>query len=694
MNFKKLPSIAFILLIIFSISSNVEAQDFVSTQNTNDNSVFQSKFSANELKNAAIKLIPYPQKVQWGTEQLAIKNLRIAPSKQLSNLLYEEVKNICAENGIQLTTNSDYQIEFSYNKNLPEEGYKLEITKKGIHISSSNETGSYYALQTLHQLIIKEGNSSRIQLCEIEDEPAFPIRGYMIDVGRNFQSIASLKKQLDIMAKYKMNIFHWHLTDRPAWRIESIKYPELTAAENHRITRNPGKYYTYEEIRNLILYANEKKITVIPEIDMPGHSDSFRKAMGYSMESPEGMIILENILNEFFNEIPIELAPIIHIGSDEVHIQNPEEFISKMVSIVESNGRKVIIWSPGLEAKNSVIRQTWGSADAVQGDFEEIDSRRSYINSGEPMTQINTLLFKQIGADSNNKVIGGIICLWPDVNVHHENDVFLQNPVYSSLLTYAWSTWTADIKSSPVEYRFRVPPSGTEAGEYFKAFEAYLLEHKKRYFKNEPFQYLAQSDKFWELIGPFDLNDGDSILPDQEKQSYEYKGKELAWIPAIGNTLIMKQRWVNTGYFSEATSEQTVYAKTYIHSDEEKEIEVWINFESPTRSNRVYTGIAKNGEWDVNGGVILINGKKILGPKWNNPEWKTRHQEGWGLPIEQEIPWTDEELYWLREPAKIQLNKGWNKVFVKIPCKSEFQNWMFTFVPLDMKGIRFSLNPA
>ena len=91
--------------------------------------------------------------------------------------------------------------------------------------------------------------------------------------------------------------------------------------------------------------------------------------------------------------------------------------------------------------------------------------------------------------------------------------------------------------------------------------------------------------------------------------------------------------------------------------------------------------------------MILINDKKLPGPRWNNPEWKTRHQEGWGLPIEQEIPWTDEELYWLRKPAKIHLKKGWNKVSVKIPCKSKFQNWMFTFVPLDMNGIRFSSSP-
>lgn len=693
MNLKVFISKGFIILIIFFIRANAGAQDFVSTQKTNKNIVFQSRLSADELKNAPIKLIPYPQKVGWGKEQLAIVDLQVVRSKQLTNLLHEEVENICAENGIQLRTSSEYQLEFSYDNKLSEEGYKLEVTKKGIHISSSNETGHYYALQTLRQLILKDDSTSYLQLCLIEDEPAYSIRGYMIDVGRNFQSIVSLKRQLDIMARYKMNIFHWHLTDRPAWRIESKMYPELTDGKNHRPSRNPGKYYTYEEIRELIEYANEKHITVLPEIDMPGHSDSFRKSMGCRMESAEGMMILQNVLNEFFYEIPKKLAPMIHIGSDEVHIQNPEEFITKMISIVESNDRKVIIWSPGLEAKNSVIRQTWGSADAVQGDFQEIDSRRSYINSCEPMTQINKLLFKPIGADSKNKILGGIICLWPDVNVYHENDVFSQNPVYTSLLTYAWSTWTADIESSPVKYRTQVPPHGTEEGDYFKAFELFLLEHKYRYFENEPFPYVAQSDKYWKLIGPFDQNDGDDILIDDEKQSYEYKGKKIVWIPAIGNTLVMKERWTNGGYFPDGKSGQVIYAQTYIHSDEERDIEAWINFETPTRSNRVYSGIAKNGKWDPNGGMIIINNKKLSGPRWNNPGWKTTRQEGWGLPIEQEIPWEDEELYWLRKPVKLHLKKGWNKVLAKIPCMSNFQNWMFTFIPLNMNGIRFSTHP-
>lgn len=309
------------------------------------------------------------------------------------------------------------------------------------------------------------------------------------------------------------------------------------------------------------------------------------------------------------------------------------------------------------------------------------------------MTQVNRLLFKPIGADSNNETIGGILCLWPDVNINREIDAFRQNPVYSSVLTYAWSTWTADISSSPLEYRSQVPPQDTEAGRYFKAFEAYLIDHKERYFQDFPFHYRTQSDKVWAVVGPFDEDEGDELVNQSKSASIEYKGISLDWTPLVGNTLIFRQRWGEGGIYPDVTTDQTAYAKTYIHSDEEKEVEVWINFETPTRSNRVYTGIGKRGEWDQNGAKIYLNGENLSGPNWKNPGWKTVRTIGWGLPLEQEIPWDDEELYWLRTPKKVLLKKGWNNILVKIPSKSDFQNWMFTFVPLDMKGLVFSIEP-
>lgn len=395
---------------------------------------FESELSVKALMNAPAKLIPFPKSVVWEREFLEIKKMNIG---EVPAHLTNEAKRILALHKIEFDQKEGISLLFTKNEKVDTEGYHLDISKNKILIEAADEAGYFYALQTLRQLIQNKNESPVLPICKIKDAPAFPVRGYMIDVGRNFQSMASLKKQLDIMAMYKLNVFHWHLTDRPAWRIESKKYPELTAAGNHRASRDPGKFYAYEDIRELIEYARNKHISIIPEIDMPGHSDSFVKAMGVKMESEKGMEILENVLNEFFQEIPIEDCPMIHIGSDEVRIKNPDEFISKMVSICEKNGRKVIIWNPGLKAHDKVLRQTWQTKNVEKAAFPEIDSWNSYINNGEPMTQIQRLFFKPIGYPSDNEVMGGILCLWHDVNLENEADAFRQNPVYPSLLTYA-----------------------------------------------------------------------------------------------------------------------------------------------------------------------------------------------------------------------------------------------------------------
>ena len=685
--FKPFPLIQFIAILVFLfIIQTVKAQNQAVT--------FNSKFTSEELKSAPVKLIPYPQHVVWKHQTVILKNMALISSGGVSEDVKDELTELLTTCSIELNQNSNVVIRFLEDKKLPSEAYILDLTKTQITITAAGENGYFYGLQTLRQLLVKTTKGCQLELCRIEDEPTFPIRGYMIDVGRNFQPMDLLKKQIDILARYKMNTFHWHLTDRPAWRIDSKVYPQLIVAENHRPTRDPGKYYSYDDIRELIAYARKKKITVIPEIDMPGHSNSFTKAMGFKMETARGMKALEAILLEFFSEIPKEMAPMIHIGSDEIHIPNPEEFISKMVEIVEGNGRVALVWSPGLNAKKTVIRQTWGGGERTkESGMLEIDSRKSYINAGEPMSIINTLFLRPIGFGSANSVLGGIICFWPDVNLDRAEDAFKQNPVYPSLLTYAWQTWTAGIHSISEDYFLKLPPQNTEAFDYFSAFEEYLLAHKKRYFKNEPFSYKKQVDKHWRVIGPFNKSEGDLVVLTEDKDSYLYNGSKISWKPASGNTLVIRQRWMRGGYFPDAKKNQTVYALTYIHSTKKQKIQAWVNFETALRANRVYAGIPKNGEWDNYGGEIYLNDKKLPGPNWKNPGWQTVRRTGWGNAKEQEIPWADEELYWTRRPAEFSLKKGWNKLLVKIPCETESQNWMFTFVPLDMTGLRFAGQP-
>lgn len=648
---------------------------------------FKAKYTAEKLAEAAVKLIPYPQEVLWGNKSTVFESCTLLSDKALSEKVMDELFGIFKENSIKIVKGAKKAIAFTTNPIVPKEGYLLKVDKKLISIQASDDAGRFYALQTLRQLISNSKGKPVVQLCTIKDEPAFPLRGYMVDVGRNYQSLELLKHQIDVMARYKLNTFHWHLTDRPAWRIESKAFPELTAAKNHRPTRDPGKYYTYNEIRELIEYANKKQVQVIPEIDMPGHSDSFVTATGYKMESPEGMDILEKVLNEFFAEIPKELCPVIHIGSDEVSIKNPEEFISKMVGICEANNRKVMIWNPGLPANKNAIRQTWKPDHIENKTYKEVDSWNSYINNGDPFVHISKLFFKPIGNGSTNDVQGGIICMWHDVNVDNEDDFVKLNPVYPSMLTYAWKTWTADVQSASKQYLTKIPLKGTPEHGYFAAFETYLMHHKEKYFKDLPFPYIYQSQTQWKLFGPVDTSkEGLSLAKISQLTKGEYK-------PATGNTIYIRDRFKLGGYYPEATPGEAYYALTYIHSNEDTSLPVWIGFETPFRANRAYSGIPKKGDWDANGGKIWINGEALEAPKWKNPGWKPSKVSGWGSAEDQEIPWNDEELYWTRDAVNVSLKKGWNEVLIKVPGTNDYQNWMFTFAPLD-PNVLFSPNKS
>lgn len=509
---------------------------------TGQTTSFQSKFSSEKLAEAPVKLIPFPQHVNWNKGYLKLKSVHLVNEEFLIKPIKNELISILHEAHIEYTNiPTSIPLQITKNPNLPSEGYTLKVISNSITVGFGDDAGLFYAFQTLKQLIKNINGIPYIQYCTIEDYPIFPLRGFMIDVGRNFQSISILKQQLDIMARYKMNTFHWHLTDNPAWRIESKKYPELTAAKNHIETRDPGMYYTYEEIRDLIHYAKQKQIQVIPEIDMPGHSESFVTSTGFKMESKEGLKILKEILVEFFTEIPKELCPTIHIGSDEVKIPNPEGFMKEIISLCRANEREIIIWNPGLPADNQVIRQTWEDKPQKKQGYREIDSWNSYINNGEPYIHISNLFFKPIGSESKNTVLGGILCLWPDVNLESSTDAFQQNPVYPSLLTYAWKTWTADITSASRNYITQVPTIGTDENKYFSIFETYLLHHKDRYFNNLPFQYSKQAETSWSLYGPFKTTLTDSL--DNNLNNF----KKMPFKTVSGNSVYIRDRFQQGG---------------------------------------------------------------------------------------------------------------------------------------------------
>ncbi|MDR2981684.1 MAG: beta-N-acetylhexosaminidase [Puniceicoccales bacterium] len=222
------------------------------------------------------------------------------------------------------------------------EAYSLEISSSGIRITG-DEAGLFYGAKSLGQIVSgasKADGAAKLDNLKIHDSPRYGWRGFMLDESRHFSGEAAVKRLLDAMAHYKMNRFHWHLTDSPGWRIEIKKYPRLTSvggrgSETDRSPNAPAEFYTQEQIRDIVAYAKQRHILVIPEIDMPGHADAaniaypendgggFRRSgdkwirFTFNPAKAETLEFLDNILKEVAELFPD--AKIIHFGGDEVN---------------------------------------------------------------------------------------------------------------------------------------------------------------------------------------------------------------------------------------------------------------------------------------------------------------------------------------------------------------------------------------
>lgn len=203
-----------------------------------------------------------------------------------------------------LTKNNSIKnsITLNLDKTKPDESYILQVDSNGINITGGNAEGVFYGVQTLIQLIpINSKNNLNIPFVHIEDSPAFAYRGMHLDVSRHFFSVEFIKKYIDYLALHKMNYLHWHLTDDQGWRIEIKKYPALTTVgawrngtyvierkrKNHKDknigndNKKHGRFYTQDEIKDIVAYAGKRYITIIPEIEMPGHSNAAIAAYPY-----------------------------------------------------------------------------------------------------------------------------------------------------------------------------------------------------------------------------------------------------------------------------------------------------------------------------------------------------------------------------------------------------------------------------
>jgi len=630
------------------------------------------------LPNPIRPLLPMPHSVDWKTGTYTFQPLaRMHIQGGVSNFDRQTLNTLLkawhvAKIDSAGLSNSNIAIVCDKQLNLPSaslEAYRIVVDKQGVRIDARTGTGIFYALQTLGQL---GGLDGSLPYCSIIDYPSFRWRGYLVDVGRNFQSMEVLKEQIDIMARYKLNIFHFHFTEDIAWRLISKKYPGLTDPSN--MERWKGKYYTIEEMHELIQYCKDRHIQLVPEIDIPGHSAAFRRYFKTDMQSDSGIAMIKDLVNEFALTYPG--LPYLHIGGDEVKIHN-KEFLPEMTKWTENLGMKTIGWEPGGNLQRQTIRQLWmGGAKAVTKDspFEVIDSKHLYINHMDPLETVTTLFYRQLGGQlsENEKLLGATLCAWPDRAVANERDVFRQNAVYPALLTFAERSWRG---GGDFEWRSNMKTDALGHAA-FTEFEDRLLLHKQRYFKGLIFPYYQQSKQKWLLYGPLE-NKGNLNMALRNEASGNFNSlKKIGEF--YGGTIVLRHWWsdVVKGAIDKPTENTTVYAVSKIWSTEGGNSDFWIGFNDLSRS---YASDSPDlGTWDDRMSKIWINGREILPPKW-----KHAGQKG-GM----EIPLIDEG-YSYRSPSVVRLRKGWNTIVVKLPVGKfkgkDWQNplkWMFTCLPI------------
>ncbi len=311
-------------------------------------------------------------------------------------------------------------IYLSISKLEPEfgnEGYKLKITGKNVSIIANSPEGIFRGIQTFRQILPKEIEATTkqkkswfIASGEIQDYPQYEYRGAMLDVARHFFNAEDVKKYIDMLAAYKFNALHLHLSDDQGWRIEIKSWPNLTVhGGSTQVGGGKGGFYTQEKYKEIVEYAQERYITIIPEIDMPGHTNAALASypeLNSSGEAPElytgikvGFSSLDtnkDITYQFISDVIKELAemtpgPYIHIGGDESHVTSLEDyipFINKVQDIVLANGKKVIGWDEIAHAdlKTNTIVQFWARIENAQ---KGVDKKAQIILSPANKTYLD-----------------------------------------------------------------------------------------------------------------------------------------------------------------------------------------------------------------------------------------------------------------------------------------------------------------
>jgi len=423
--------------------------------------------------NRALQLIPQPQQLTLGEGSFVLSNTSSISFDSKNNRMTDIVRylngKISPATGFKLNSAKQGKIalKLSSDTTLGKEGYRLSVQQKHIQITANQPAGIFYGIQTLLQLLPPEIKSNSLQkkiewnipCVTIVDKPQFSWRGLMLDVSRHWFTKEEVKKYIDEMAEYKMNVFHWHLTDDQGWRIEIKSYPRLTEVGAWRAKRvgfwwgrekqQPGEkatyggFYTQDDIKEVVTYAAERFIRVIPEIDVPGHSlaalvaypelacfkapESVNVGNKFYGEDENTLCLGKESTYQFLDKVITEVASLfpdeyIHLGGDECYhgfwhkcplcqnLMKKENlkdevalqgyFTKKMEELLKSKGKRLIGWDDilegGLSPKATVM--SWqgikGGIEAAKQGHQVImtpaDNCYLDLYQGEPSVEPNT----------------------------------------------------------------------------------------------------------------------------------------------------------------------------------------------------------------------------------------------------------------------------------------------------------------
>ncbi|MFV8378105.1 beta-N-acetylhexosaminidase [Flavobacterium sp. LB3R33] len=450
--------------------------------------LFGTFVSNAQITTEQLNLMPWPQNIKLSAGTFALsKNFKVNitgnPNPRIFIGTTNFLRRLDGRTGLFLeqsfltkvseSPEAELQINCTRNGKIEineDESYQLTITSNKIIINSTNDLGALHGLETLLQLLQNNNTSFYFPVVEISDSPRFTWRGLMIDAARHFQPVDVIKRNLDAMASMKMNIFHWHLADDQGWRIQLRNHPKLTELASD------GYFYTQEEIKNIVKYADERGILVIPEIDVPGHASALLTAYPeIGSKVGEGKITYEvqrnsgifnatldptnpktyEILSTIFDEVcPLFPGSYFHIGGDENNgkewnanpaIQQFKKennlvnnhdlqtyFNMKLIPMLKKHNKKLMGWEEIMTenmSKDAIIHAWRGTNEgeeaggalikAAKNGYNTVLSNGYYIDLmlGLESHYLNDPLPKKIilTPEEKARILGGEAAMWSEL---------------------------------------------------------------------------------------------------------------------------------------------------------------------------------------------------------------------------------------------------------------------------------------